>query len=137
LSLRNCKRCGKLFDLQGHNVCEECQVKDADDFAKIWDYLSTHPSAAVLELSKATGVDPVVINRFRREGRLMIDPKKHRKSFCAFCGIQINEGRFCSDCANRLRMEMLVASKELADRSEVEIKMKGKIHTIDSIKKRR
>ncbi|NLY91500.1 MAG: MerR family transcriptional regulator [Firmicutes bacterium] len=135
MSLRNCKRCGKLFDFQGHSVCQTCLVKDTDDFAKIWEYLSQNPSAAVLELSRATGVDPVVINRFRREGRLVIDPKKGEKLFCASCGKQINEGRFCSDCANQLRMEMLAANNELA--MQAEVKMKGKVHTMDSLKKRR
>lgn len=136
MSIRNCKRCGKLFSFQGHDVCQACLVKDTDDFTKIWEYLSVHPSATVLELSEATGVAPAVINRFRREGRLVIDPKKGEKLFCLSCGKQIYEGRFCSDCANRLRTEMQAANnKDLG--SNGEIKMKGKIHTMDSLKNRR
>ncbi|HHT49381.1 MAG TPA: MerR family transcriptional regulator [Firmicutes bacterium] len=135
MSLSNCKRCGKLFDFQGHKVCQECLPKDTEDFAKIWEYLSKRPSAAVLELSRETGVEPAVINRFRREGRLVIDPKKGGDHFCAACGIPIHEGRFCSDCATQLRNEMLMANNELGSRAEV--KMKGKVHTMDSIKKKR
>ncbi|HEY8392433.1 MAG TPA: MerR family transcriptional regulator [Capillibacterium sp.] len=133
MSLKNCKRCGKLFSFQGHNVCQDCLAKDTDDFTKVWEYLSERPSASVLEISKATGVEAVVINRFRREGRLVIDPKKGEKLFCLSCGKQIYEGRFCSDCANQLRTEMEAANQELARR---EIKVRGRVHTMDSLKNR-
>ena len=42
LEYKNCKRCGKLFHFQLHNVCQSCLSKDQEDFDKIWTYM--HPS---------------------------------------------------------------------------------------------
>ena len=75
MSIKNCKRCGKLFKFQQHNVCQSCLIKDQEDFDKIWEYMRTHPRVSVLELSRNTGVKPDVINRFLREGRLTVQSR--------------------------------------------------------------
>ncbi len=75
MSVKNCKRCGKLFKFQLHNVCQSCLIKDQEDFDKIWEYMRTHPRVSVLELSRNTGVKPDVINRFLREGRLTVQSR--------------------------------------------------------------
>ena len=76
LDLKNCKRCGKLFSFHDHNVCRDCLEQDNAEFAKIRDYVRRHPGVTALELSRETGVAPVVITRFQREGRLTTEEKK-------------------------------------------------------------
>ena len=135
MGLTNCKRCGKLFNLQGHTVCSNCRAKDADDFSKIWEYMSTHPGVTILELSRETGVEPSVITRFLREGRLTTDSRESGDLLCESCGSPINEGRYCNKCAQQLRGELMKASKGLSNRAEV--KRQGKAHPYDSFSKRR
>ncbi|NLM36612.1 MAG: hypothetical protein GX202_00615 [Firmicutes bacterium] len=72
MSVHNCKRCGKLFTFNGHSVCSHCVEKDRADFELIQDYLLTHPYVSALELSLETGVEPAVITRFQREGRISL-----------------------------------------------------------------
>ncbi|HBL35780.1 MAG TPA: hypothetical protein DD734_03890 [Firmicutes bacterium] len=76
MRLKNCKRCGKLFTFQGYYVCQACQERDTIDFAKIWEYVQSHPRVSALELSRETGVDASVVLRFQREGRLTAVEKK-------------------------------------------------------------
>ncbi|NLM36613.1 MAG: hypothetical protein GX202_00620 [Firmicutes bacterium] len=76
MGLHNCKRCGKLFISKGHSVCSQCVEKDQADFELIREYLLAHPYVSALELSQETGVEPAVITRFQREGRLAICEKQ-------------------------------------------------------------
>lgn len=104
MSLKNCKRCGKLFQFQQHSVCQSCLVKDQEDFSKIWNYMQEHPRVSVLELSRETGVRAEVINRFRREGRLAVQSTNGEPAnlTCEACGIPLEQGRYCQQCLAKL-----------------------------------
>ena len=137
MSLKNCKRCGILFNFQEHSVCQQCLGKEEEDFQKIWDYMREHPGVSVLELSRKTGVEPAVITRFRREGRLASDEMNDDSGgkVCESCGAPIYQGRYCNKCVGKLRSELTQAAKEM--RNQAEVKIPGKVHSLDSIYKRR
>lgn len=138
LNLKNCKRCGKLFNFHDHNVCPACIGKDEEDFQKIRDYMREHPGVSTLELSQKTGVEPATITRFLREGRLATEEATAETSsglLCESCGIPIYQGRYCKKCVNKLRSELKQAARDLKQRDD--IKVHGKIHSLDSYRKRR
>ncbi|HBK69615.1 MAG TPA: MerR family transcriptional regulator [Firmicutes bacterium] len=137
MSLKNCKRCGSLFSFQEHNVCQQCLGKDEADFQKIWEYMREHPGVSVLVLSRETGVEPAVITRFLREGRLASEEMDEDSGgkVCESCGVPIFQGRYCQKCVVKLRSELTQAAKDIRNRAEV--KIPGKVHSLDSIYKRR
>ena len=101
MSLKNCKRCGRLYSFHGHSVCKHCLEKDNADFARIQDYLLTHPYVSALELSRETGVDPAVITRLQREGRFINREQQEGTLVCATCGALVPAGQLCQDCAKK------------------------------------
>lgn len=135
LSLRNCKRCGKLFHFQQHSVCQQCLVKDQEDFQKIYDYMYEHPGVSALELSRETGVKPEVITRFRREGRLatQVTDGEPPNLTCESCGAPLEQGRYCPQCLAKLQKELKHVTKGMD--KPVEIKQHGKVHTMNTLNK--
>lgn len=102
MSLKNCKRCGKLFNSQGYSVCPPCLEKDRVDFERIREYMLTHPYVSALELSRETGVKPAVITRFQREGRFISREQQEAELRCTACGEAITAGQICNDCLKKL-----------------------------------
>ncbi|TCL64806.1 hypothetical protein EDC14_1018105 [Hydrogenispora ethanolica] len=76
MEIRNCKRCGKIFNFVGVEICNNCFLQEQTEFEKVREFIYGHPNTTVPEVSKATGVDVRVISRFLREGRLETTFKK-------------------------------------------------------------
>ena len=76
MEIRNCKRCGKIFNYVDAEVCERCSVAEQSEFVRIREYLYDNPNSTVAQVNRATGVDIRVITRFLREGRLEKSPHK-------------------------------------------------------------
>ena len=137
MRLKNCKRCGKLFNFHDYTVCPECIGKEEEDFQKIRDYMRENPGVSTLELSQETGVGASVITRFLREGRLTTGEMEEDSTglICESCGAPIYQGRFCKKCVNKLGSELQQAARDLKRRDD--IKLHGKMHSLDSYRKRR
>lgn len=133
MDLRNCRRCGKLFNFKGHNVCVGCLVKDEEDYLVVREYISSHPKPSVVEISQETGVDHSTINRFLREGRLSAEGLTINGGLlkCDLCGTPINQGRYCRKCSKRLQNEIRGVTEEYRPKS----KSRARVHTMDSLKK--
>ena len=107
MDIRNCKRCGKLYNYTGFDLCPECFNKDEEDFIKIRDYIERNPQATVLEVSKATDVEVKRILDFLKEGRLILGPKNTNISLtCERCGKKILSGRYCESCSRELEKSL-------------------------------
>lgn len=134
MDLRNCRRCGKLFNFKGHNVCLGCLVKDEEDYLKVREYIETHSKPTVMEISQETGVDSSTINRFLREGRLAAEGIAINNGFlkCELCGASIKQGRYCDKCAKRMQKEIRGVTEDRVIKS---IEIKARVHTMDSFRK--
>ncbi|QSZ28327.1 MerR family transcriptional regulator [Aceticella autotrophica] len=100
MDLRNCKRCGKLYTYNGIDICPECYRQDEEDFLKIRNYLETHPSDTMLEVSRNTGVEIKKIMEFLKEERLILSPRYTNIILkCERCGKPISSGRYCDECS--------------------------------------
>ena len=48
MDVRNCKMCGRLFNvLNNERICPACQKKLEDKFHEVKEYLEEHPGASV------------------------------------------------------------------------------------------
>lgn len=100
MDLRNCSRCGKLFQSMGQRICPDCVREEQKDFEKVREYLWENKDATIYETSQATGVSTERINQFVREGRLVLNKPELE---CMSCGQPIKTGKFCAKCLKQMQ----------------------------------
>ncbi len=142
MDIRNCKRCGKVFNfVGGTSVCGECAKQEQEDFEKVREYLFSHPNSTTLEVTKATGIDPKVISRLLKEGRLLADNiqvSDAEELRCEKCGQAISKGRFCEKCVTEMKNEFQKAAPSPAIKPVANNQWQsGRVHTYEHIIKKK
>lgn len=146
-SLRNCKRCGKVFMYAGVPICPECIEKEEEQYSQVKRYLDAHPGAGVRQTSEGTGVPLEVVMDFLREGLLInVSDAPNNQLTCVICGKPISSGRICRKCEETLKG----ASSESETSGTVEIHVEqqprleppptvnqGRMYVLDMISKRK
>ncbi len=101
--LRNCRKCGKMFNYIGIPVCPTCVEADEQDFKKVKEYLYQNPGSSMSEVSSVLDISIEKITRYLREGRLeIVGGSGNMILHCESCGKSINSGRYCDICSNDL-----------------------------------
>jgi NMD protein affecting ribosome stability and mRNA decay len=74
VSLSNCIRCGVLFanNRLFDQVCNDCFDQHEKEFHLCKDYIRSHPTTVLTEISEKTGVPLHRITEWIREGRIQI-----------------------------------------------------------------
>lgn len=97
---RKCSKCGENMKYKGlgEYVCEECRIREFDDYGKVRNYIEKHKGCNAIEVEKETGISRRVVGRLLKEERLEVT--KDSKIFlkCERCGKDILSGRFCDKC---------------------------------------
>jgi uncharacterized protein len=116
MDIRNCRRCGKVYNFNGFAVCPNCTRQEQEDFDKIRDYLFKHPNSSALEVSQATGLELKVITRFQKEGRIESDGMVTSDNLsCEKCGQPVKSGRFCEQCVQKIQAELKKGTNTIAN----------------------
>lgn len=103
MNVRNCKRCGKLFNyISGMPICAECRDKAEQQFQDVKKYIREHPNADMKEVAETCGVETGQIQQWIREERLEFTDDSPIKLPCEACGKMINSGKFCDACKNTM-----------------------------------
>lgn len=103
MSIRNCRRCGMMFESMGQNICSQCYEKDEADFKRVKDFLDDNRGSTIMEISKACEISTEKIKTYMREGRIEIVTKSGEGGLaCSSCGKEITMGRLCQKCNQRL-----------------------------------
>ncbi len=99
MNLRNCSRCGKMFNyVQGPPICDACKKEIEESFQRVKDYIDGNPRASLKQISEDNGVTAKQIQQWIREERLMFSKDSPLKLVCEKCGEPILTGRFCTKC---------------------------------------
>ena len=105
-----CPVCKEKYRFDGlpPERCPACRVKDEEAYRRLRDLVKDHQGINIADASEQTGVPIPKILRYMRKGLLdgINDPK--RRPRCAYCGVLIKEGRYCTPC-NRKYVEPQVA----------------------------
>jgi uncharacterized protein len=101
-TLKNCERCGKVFNAEGADaLCPGCNIEDAKDLKKVNDYLRDHPLASMMEVTQKTGLPQQLLLRFIKKGSLKM--RKPLEEFkCRLCGTDIKMGTLCEACRAKI-----------------------------------
>lgn len=115
--LRNCKKCGKMFNyIGGPFICQPCKDEDEKDFKRVKEYLYSNPGATMSEVSEVLEVSVEKITRFLKEGRLEIVGEESNFILeCESCGKSIRTGRYCDECSREVERGFKSAVKSMSD----------------------
>ena len=103
-TLKNCERCGKVFNAEGaENLCAECVIADAKELKKVTDYLRDHPLASLMEVNLKTGVAQQRLFQYIKNGTLKM--RRQPEQFkCRLCGKEIKSGMLCGECRSKIEI---------------------------------
>lgn len=106
MDVRNCKMCGRLFNvLNNERICPACQKKLEDKFHEVKEYLEEHPGASVEQTATDNDISTKQIRQWVREERLILSTATEAGIVCEKCGKPIRTGRFCERCKERMANE--------------------------------
>lgn len=70
MSPMTCTECSGLFAFLPRGLCVDCQEAREERFQAVRDWLVTHPTATMVDLTAALEIDEALVTRWIREGRL-------------------------------------------------------------------
>lgn len=103
MDVRNCKKCGKLFNyVSGPMICQHCKEELEEKFQEVKKYVSEHPGCGIPEVTEECDVTPNQIKQWLREERLEFSANTQVGLTCENCGVPVRSGRFCTKCKNNM-----------------------------------
>lgn len=135
MNLRNCARCGKMFNyIGGQPICDPCKKAIEEDFQKVKQYIVDNPRAGLKQIAEDNKVTTKQIQQWIREERLMFTSDSPLQIQCENCGAQIQTGRYCAKCkasmANNLNNTF--AKPQPAIQQPVKKEGKAGMHFLDT-----
>lgn len=101
MNVRNCKKCGKIFNyVMGAPICPSCRDKLEEQFKAVKEYIWDNKECSVADVVENCGVDRLQIQQWIREERLELF--SGIGVTCEKCGVSISTGRFCEKCKAEL-----------------------------------
>lgn len=102
LQVANCPQCGKVFQKNLRNLCQEC-IRELDNgLNKCIGFLRDTWKATTTELSKHTGVSEQQIVTFIKENRIPIGGYPNLTYPCNSCSVPIRQHHLCTNCRIRI-----------------------------------
>lgn len=103
MNVRNCKKCGKLFNyMAGLPICPACKEMAEKKFQEVKKYIRENPRADIQEVAENCEVEVSQIQQWIREERLEFTDDSPIKLPCEGCGAMINSGKYCDRCKNTM-----------------------------------
>lgn len=103
MNVRNCKKCGTLFNyISGPPICLACKEKMEDVFQVVKKFVRQNPHANLQTVAEECEVEVSQIKQWIREERLEFAEDSAIMLPCENCGAMIRSGRFCEHCKNTM-----------------------------------
>jgi len=113
MNVRNCKKCGRLFNyVAGMPICPACREEMEKKFLEVKDYIRDHKVTGVTEVAEACEVEVRQIHQWIREERLEFSEDSPVGIDCEICGTMIRTGRFCERCKSGMAKELEASIKK-------------------------
>ncbi len=107
MDIRNCRRCGRIFNYDGRSpICPACLKKAEEDFQKVKEYVRSNPNSGIGAVANECEVDIAQIRQWVREERLEFSSSAGTDMFCESCGKPITTGRYCNECKKKMAIDM-------------------------------
>lgn len=113
MEVKNCKRCGRLFnELSGEEICPVCRKTSEDEFVKVKEYVLENKGASVEKVAKENNVSIKRIRQWIKEERLELSDPLLSGITCEKCGVPICTGRYCERCKTNMANNLMNAFKK-------------------------
>lgn len=127
MDVRNCKKCGKLFNFNGDSLCPMCQKEMEDKFFEVRDYIYQNPSANMSMVAEENDVPIQQIKKWVRQERLLFSKDSGISIDCESCGKPILTGRYCKECKGKMTNTFSSVYVEKAPEKAKKSSSKGKM----------
>ncbi|NBI89357.1 flagellar protein [Lachnospiraceae bacterium] len=134
MDVRNCKKCGKLFNyVSGPMICQNCKEELEEKFQEVKKYVSEHPGCGIPEVTEECDVTPNQIKQWLREERLEFSTNTQVGLTCENCGVPVRSGRFCSKCKNSMANDLqgMYKKKKTMVEKKPDTKDNPRMHFLD------
>lgn len=113
MNVKNCRKCGKIFNyIGGMPICPTCREAADKKFQEVKDYIREHKGCSIPEVSEECDVDEAQIRQWVREDRLIFDASSGIGVVCEVCGVAIASGRYCDKCKLNLVNGLTAAGRQ-------------------------
>ena len=99
MDVRNCRKCGKVFNyISGVPICQACRELEETKFQEVKKFVQDCKEAGINEIVEQCGVSHNQVNQWIRQERLVFADDSPIGINCEGCGCMIKTGRFCEKC---------------------------------------
>lgn len=105
MNIKNCEKCGKIFNYIGRNICPECMEEVEKEFEVVRNYIKKHPGCNLQDVTQNTEVATDKVLSFLREGRIT-GGLESAELKCSSCGKTIPYGKLCQQCQTDMGKEI-------------------------------
>ena len=99
MNVRNCRKCGKMFNyVQGPPICQACKEAAEQKFQEVKEFVRENKTATMNEIVENCGVEQRQVEQWIREERLVFAENSPIQLTCETCGTRIVTGRYCEKC---------------------------------------
>lgn len=106
MDLTNCPRCGKLFNKNFRDVCNNCHLELEKDYERCSDHLRMNRGMDIQQLSDEMEISIKQITKWIREGRISLLNAPNMSYPCESCGTLIRDSHLCDSCKKRLQRDV-------------------------------
>ncbi len=116
MAVRNCSRCGRMYQSEGlSKLCARCMDTDEEDFKIVREYVYDNPSCTISAAAEDTGISEEKILKFLRQGKLILKDEMSMVLDCERCGKPIKSGRYCDSCNKDMSRDLRGAASKTAE----------------------
>ncbi|MEK8022755.1 MAG: hypothetical protein AAB229_03005 [Candidatus Hydrogenedentota bacterium] len=115
--LAKCPACGDIFSRDKFAICPKCWEKETQVLENLKHLSQDMPNATIDDLATISGIGRETIVNYVRSGRLFLDTPA-AKLRCEECGADIEGGRFCKKCRDKLASRFSSVSDTLKTRKK-------------------
>ena len=99
MNVKNCRRCGKIFNyIGGQPICPTCREDIEKKFNTVKEYIRENPKASIPQICEECEVDTSQLQQWIREERLVFADDSPVGIPCEGCGTMIHTGKYCEKC---------------------------------------
>lgn len=103
MNVRNCRKCGKIFNyIVGAVMCPRCKEEMEKKFQEAKKFVQENRGATIAIVAEEVGVEPQQVRQWVREERLEFSDDSLIGIACEKCGATIKSGRFCEKCKGEM-----------------------------------
>ncbi|MFC5448010.1 flagellar protein [Paenibacillus aestuarii] len=107
LNVDNCPRCGKVFQKNVRNQCNDCSREMDHKLNRVLDFMRKNYRSTNEQVAEATGVGAEQLMSWMRESKLLVADYPNLHYLCSSCKAPIRIHKLCTDCSIRIQQDIV------------------------------